>query len=794
MKRVYRLLMLLLSCCGVCWPVPGQAATLTLARDGKARMTIVVNTTGAIPAEKTAAGELAAYLRKITGATFTTIEKSALPAGAPAIYLGDTAFARAQGIDPGKLGAEEFILRTVGKSLILTGGRPRGTLYAVYELLEGSLGCRWYTPWTEKVPNLRVCTIPTLNLTAQPYMRFRSHYTHLGGDGWKMYNVRNRFNEVTTAGLDDAVGGGVAYDPRIYGGHGFAPYLPVEKYFKDHPEYYSLRAGKRVPSNGLDGNHACLTNPDVLRIITEGVLEDIAKNPTAYCFTVAVNDGGSSTICDCPECRNVAKQHGATEQRGTDGGLMIWFVNQVADVVKVNYPDKFIRTLAYGPASHPPKGIRAKNNVIVQVCAGPRSEAVWLPKGPDAQELQTLRAWTNYADHIWVWDYALACYNQPAFFRPLTWKMDEQMKFFKKLHAVDGVFQENELMAAEDSMFPQFYEMNEWIYGRLCRNPDADVNALIADFVTGYYGKAAAPFLLQYLDMIRARLPQFPFRVFDYTFAQKAQGLFDKAETAAMSDAVALDRIRACRMQLDLATLAWRNTIVRDYLSHGGAVSQYPFRISVLKNRLLKTLETTKDPFILYKTPRYSHKGRSAWEQNKDIIRRYIEEISAGVEYTPLPKEIAALPPGNVIDLTAPLFTERIFPLVVPDPEATIGLAVPRTQKKEMPMNISIYSSDPKRPQGAGVTIREKDVPGKGYHLYTGPRFPLNEWTFVYLTASWQLQKHLYTLYDPAHPDQEWQVYASMKFTGPDYPFGDPKDPNGLFIDRLILVKIPPRK
>ncbi|HEY3418051.1 MAG TPA: hypothetical protein VGM23_14325, partial [Armatimonadota bacterium] len=200
-----------------------------------------------------------------------------------------------------------------------------------------------------------------------------------------------------------------------------------------------------------------------------------------------------------------------------------------------------------------------------------------------------------------------------------------------------------------------------------------------------------------------------------------------------------------------------------------------------MKARLLKTLETTKDPYILYTTSRYWIKGRSSREQIKDIIKQYVEEVSAGVEYTPLPREIAELPPGNVIDLTAPLFAGRMFPIMMPDPEATLGLAVPRTETKEMPMNISIYSSDPQRPQNAGVTIREKDVPGKGYHLYKGPRFPLNEWTFVYLTASWQIQKHLYTLYDPAHPDQEWQAYASLKFAGPDYPFGDAKEANGLF-------------
>ncbi len=95
--------------------------------------------------------------------------------------------------------------------------------------------------------------------------------------------------------------------------------------------------------------------------------------------------------------------------------------------------------------------------------------------------------------------------------------MDEQMKFFKFLGSPDGIFQENELLAFEDSMFPQFYEMDMWIYARLCQNPDAELNGLIADFLNGYYG-AAGPALRKYMEEIHSRLPRFQYRFFDYAF------------------------------------------------------------------------------------------------------------------------------------------------------------------------------------------------------------------------------------------------------------------------------------
>jgi len=101
-----------------------------LAKDGKALMRIVI-CADAIPAEQTAADELRAYLGKITGAEFAVADESSAEPDSPSIYLGQTAFAAGKGIDLAKLGEEESVLRTVGGSLVITGGRPRGTLYAV---------------------------------------------------------------------------------------------------------------------------------------------------------------------------------------------------------------------------------------------------------------------------------------------------------------------------------------------------------------------------------------------------------------------------------------------------------------------------------------------------------------------------------------------------------------------------------------------------------------------------------------------------------------------------------------
>ena len=94
--------------------------------------------------EKLAEKELKFFYKKI----YQRVLKNISPqnaAGKSVIYLGDTEAARKQGFSLSKAGKEEWFLKTHGKNLIISGGRPAGTLYGVYELLE-RLGTAFVAP------------------------------------------------------------------------------------------------------------------------------------------------------------------------------------------------------------------------------------------------------------------------------------------------------------------------------------------------------------------------------------------------------------------------------------------------------------------------------------------------------------------------------------------------------------------------------------------------------------------------------------------------------------------------
>jgi len=160
---------------------------VVLTENGSTAYAIV---TGAnpIPAEQTAARELAEYLKKVTGAEFKTVAESAAePKPAKAIYLGWTAFAAGQGIDCAKLGVEESVIKTVGDDLVITGGRPRGTLYGVYDFLEKELGVYWLDRDTEVVPKRPTLALAAIDRRAMPAYGIRHPELNLltgYGGGW----------------------------------------------------------------------------------------------------------------------------------------------------------------------------------------------------------------------------------------------------------------------------------------------------------------------------------------------------------------------------------------------------------------------------------------------------------------------------------------------------------------------------------------------------------------------------------------------------------------------------------
>jgi hypothetical protein len=526
-------------------------AELTIAERGQTSYRIVI-AADAIAPERYAAQELQRYMERITGVRLPIVTDK--DARTPhEIVLGDNAAlgkAREK-IDPGApgLGTDGFILRTDGRRLVIVGGRPRGTLYGVYALLEEKLGVRWFTPEVESVPKLDRVVLPALDETQVPPLEYREvFWTEM------MHNAdfaaRHRLNGNHYQLTEKHGGRFVVYFPFV---HSFDMLVPPELY-DEHPEYFPLLDGKRT--NGVGGKsyvQRCLSNPDVLRIATGRVRQWIREHPEATVISVSQND--THNQCQCEPCRSL------DDAEGSPAASLIRFVNAIAEAIERDHPNVRIDTLAYQYTRKPPKTLRPRRNVIVRLCSIECCFAHPLERCPAENDrfAHDIRAWQPVAPLLYVWDYTtnFAHYQQPF---PNLDALQANLRFFVR-HGVKGLFEQGNYSSGGHG---ELGPLRAYVLAKLLWNPDADMQRHIDDFLSGYYGNAAGP-IREYIELVHRSVRErgYHAHISDPPTAPylsdevltSAERLFDEAERLADNHDVRF-RVQVARLPVWYVKLA----------------------------------------------------------------------------------------------------------------------------------------------------------------------------------------------------------------------------------------------
>src|ERR1700744_435620 len=227
-----------------------SAHAVTLAKDGQARAVIILDPS-ATETERFAAGQLASNLNLISGAVFVIQTNTTAPSHAIIVGQGEAAAHLFSDLSFAKLHDEEWIIRTKGNRLLLSGGRTRGTLYAVSRFLQDQCGVRWWAPWASTIPKQTTLNTKRLNIRAEPAFEYRAPFWHDAFDPtWSWENLCNsQFSDLTAQ-----QGGSIEYEGFV---HTFYHLVPPDKHFEKHPEWYSLVKGKRITANA----QLCTTDP-----------------------------------------------------------------------------------------------------------------------------------------------------------------------------------------------------------------------------------------------------------------------------------------------------------------------------------------------------------------------------------------------------------------------------------------------------------------------------------------------------------------------------------------------------
>ena len=431
------------------------------------------------PAAETAAKELKHYINlcsndvKING-------KSAV------FHIGNTAKARTLGIDTAKLAEEEWIIKSDKNDVVITGGGTRGTLYGVFIFIEKYLGVRYFSAYEEYIPAKKTFDINSLNDKGKPFFLMRNVFRDPKFHKDKgRFAAKMRINQDGQTPISAEYGGDYAYGlpAHVHSIERADGYLPTSKYFKTHPEYYALIDGKRNGSAGR--GQICFSNPDLIPLFKSKLREYVRRSEERAAkagvempkiYDISIND--NVYFCQCKDCNEAVKKYNRS-------GVLLRFLNPIAEDLKSYRPKCFVQTLAYFSTIDAPKDTVAADNIIIRFCDtySTLTEDIKSPVNKNFHDI--IIKWSKVCKNLVIWDYAITYDDSAGMPYTSEFDYDTNFKFYAD-NNVKGVFMEHENPENAD-----IYDLKVYLEAKYLENPYLNFNKVYNDFMDKYYGSAA---------------------------------------------------------------------------------------------------------------------------------------------------------------------------------------------------------------------------------------------------------------------------------------------------------------
>jgi hypothetical protein len=448
--------------------------SLTLAKDGKALLPIVVAEKAAEPTRLVAA-ELAGYLKQITGAPFEVKTGD----GSAGIVLGTLAeFPNTDLAAPLEIrsrfdGREAYAIRTQPNRLLLIGATELGASHAAFRFLE-ELGCRWFFPakeW-EVVPSIRNLRFGT-DITDRPSILSRSIWY-----GWWLFNdAGHPGGRSASADYGDwRRHNRQAESFVVNAGHALFKVIDENRAeFDAHPEYYALTGGKR------QGPQIEVGNPAVRKMVVNYALNFFKQNPSADMVSVDPADGFGYSESE------------ESQKLGTPSDAVFGMANEVAKVLQKEYPGKLVGLYAYNWHSDPP-GFELEPNVYIQLTMGYIGGKYTLDELFELwpKKARNMGFYDYYS--VWRWDFdrwpggRISSANYPK----------EMFGRFKKAFALGGGAATSVSAESSNNWGPN--GRGYYVANRLMWNPDESIEAILQDYYQKAFGPASAA-MKRYYEM-----------------------------------------------------------------------------------------------------------------------------------------------------------------------------------------------------------------------------------------------------------------------------------------------------
>ncbi|MBR5459791.1 MAG: DUF4838 domain-containing protein, partial [Clostridia bacterium] len=587
--------------------------------------------------------------------------------------------------------------------------------------------------------------------------------------------------------------------------HVMTKHFPADEYFDEHPEWW---AWNKMKGEHLKKGHFCFSNEGFFNALLERLLSiikedvELAKKtgvelPCYYSLSMDDKDA-DYFFCQCDECSRILEESGYS-------GYVIRFVNRIAREINKIYPFVKFETLAYVIFTDPPKDDTLPDkNVIMRLAADRSDISHGITTPANRVYAKWLRQWSDICKksgselHIWQYMYNIQV-NYPM---PLFYGLQDSVKAFVE-HGVTGIFAETQNSMAD------VWDLNKYVFTHLLEDPDCDVDALVRDFCTRYYGKAGDG-VIKYLETLRDAMNRnmvhcycccedSPFNYIDARAAIEGMLALDEADGLLGNDEPYRSRFNWLRKHLDGVILNRYFDLKR--LAEAEGLEFNPDR-ALLKGRVVHALnEYLKKPTIEMRRSRI-----------EDEIKYYSslpdteEVLDIPTELDAKPEDVYQFPMRDIIKLVETGIRDAFGFSEEKDNDSSVSSVLKvsydgakgsqadfimrptsKYDENKKPLFFSLYQENKVVDE---LTLFREDFDRNGYKLYKiGSLESIKDFAdsslIVYGYGYLSLK---ISGIASVFPMNSCDVYLSMKPSGELYG-GLKEEENAVFMDRLIIVR-----
>lgn len=461
------------------------------------------------------------------------------------ISIGNTQLS--ENIKTDKIEHDGYLLKVKDDNLIIKGANQSGAKNGIYDFLETKLECMFLRNDYNYIPKFPTIRLENYDEIINPSIAWRKQFQYEAlQNNW--YDRLKLNGTKAKDGLKEGIYAqwGTWCHTQFY-------FVPPEKYFDSHPEYFALINGKRCYQTKWHSSdmqtHLCLTNENVYEIVKAEMKSEIQKNPEALYWDFSIMDTPVS-VCQCPECSRTNTKY------QSNSATIIMFINRLAKDLGKEFPNLMFSTLAYQDCINPPVGLDVEQNVVIKLCANPGSQGYSYSVGANKNSKQIkllLESWGNIAKNIVVWDYVVD-FNHLLLPFPNYDVQKANMDFYVD-NNVMGVFHQGSREKGDEMA-----DMRTYLLSRQMWDKDIDFEALMKKYIQLNYGEAS-PYIEEYLETMsksyishnkELNLYDNPSEhKYDYLSASniaKYMQLTEKAMAAVQDDQMALEQVEKVRM------------------------------------------------------------------------------------------------------------------------------------------------------------------------------------------------------------------------------------------------------